>query len=424
MRCYIGLGSNLGERLGNLERAAAAVSALPGVTRLRVSPVFQTPALVPPGAPSSWRLPFLNAAAELEWRGGPRELLGALKRVEAALGRAVAPPWAPRLIDLDLLAAEGVTVDDHDCKVPHPALTGRSFVLDPLKHIAPELRLPSFSLSVLEQSRLLAKRSPVWMAILNLTPDSFSDGGELAGEGALAAQVATLERAQVQCLDLGAESTRPGAAPVGENEEWSRLVPAFDFLADRYRGRRFRPWLSVDTRHAAVAARAIERGATIVNDVSGLADPAMPELLRSSDCQYVLMHSLSVPADRQLLLDPDCDPIAQLFRWAERKLEQLDRAGVGADRIFFDPGIGFGKFPAQSLAILRGIDAFFELPVRILVGHSRKSFMSTWGTQPTIERDGFGIGASLRLAGRGVEVLRVHAAHLHATALQASQELE
>src|SRR5206468_535013 len=111
--------------------------------------------------------------------------------------------------------------------------------------------------------------------------------------------------------------------------------------------------------------------------------------------------------DRQKVLDPGEDPVSHVFRWAERKLERLAAAGVSLDRVLFDPGIGFGKTPAQSLALLRGIDSFFSLPVRLLVGHSRKSFMTAWGAQPVSERDGFGVGASLHLAGRGVEALRV-----------------
>ncbi|MGZ3737708.1 MAG: 2-amino-4-hydroxy-6-hydroxymethyldihydropteridine diphosphokinase, partial [Bdellovibrionota bacterium] len=172
MKCFVGLGANLGDRSANLEGAVAALSARGGVSRIRTSPVFQTPALVPPGAPDSWKLPFLNAAIELEWSGSPQELLRALKETEEKLGRAAAPTWAPRLIDLDLLACEGAVVEEPSCKVPHPALPGRAFVLDPLKHLVPLARLPSFSLTLLEQSRRLASRSPLWMAILNLTPDS------------------------------------------------------------------------------------------------------------------------------------------------------------------------------------------------------------------------------------------------------------
>ena len=419
----MGLGVNLGDRRAMLEKAAAALAALPGARFLRAAPVFQTPALVPPGAPASWHLPFLNSAVELDWAGTPQELLRSLKATEKALGREEAATWAPRVIDLDLLAAEGAVVQEKDCRVPHPAMPSRAFVLDPLKHLVASLKVNPFSIPILEQSRRLLPRNPLWMAVLNLTPDSFSDGGKLDSEVALDLQLDRLERAGVQCYDLGAESTRPGATPVSEEEEWRRLEPVLARLRERHAGRFFAPLISVDTHRPGTAARALEAGAHIINDVSGLSYPGMLPLLRDSRCQYVLMHSLSVPADRARTIQPELDPVKEVLAWAERKIEDLTAAGVSLDRVLFDPGIGFGKTPAQSLALLRGIDRFNSLPVRLLAGHSRKSFMAAWGSQPVAERDGFSIGASLHLAARGVEVLRVHEAHLHATAYQASQEL-
>lgn len=414
MKCAVGIGANVGDRRATLERAAAALALVPGVAGLRASPLYQTPALTPPGAPDSWRRPFLNAVVELRYSGHPRDLLFALKKIERALGREPAPRWAPRVIDLDLLHAEGFTASEPKCRVPHPEIEKRAFVLDPWKHLSGER---------LAASRRLRARAPLWMAICNVTPDSFSDGGELAREGALLAYFEKLERAEVAAYDFGAESTRPGAAPVGEAEEWERLAPALAVFRERYRGKFFRPLVSVDTHRAATAVRALEAGAQVINDVSGLADPAMIEALRSSDCHYVLTHSLGVPARRDRALDPSVDPLPELLRWAGEKLEWLHRRGVPSERVWFDPGIGFGKSPEQNLAILRRASELFALPTRILIGHSRKSCLASWGPQPPAERDGYGIGISLHLADLGVEALRVHSAHLHATAFFAHREL-
>jgi dihydropteroate synthase len=123
------------------------------------------------------------------------------------------------------------------------------------------------------------------------------------------------------------------------------------------------------------------------------------------------------------VLDENIAPIIYLRRWAEEKLETLYRRGINLERVFFDPGIGFGKTAPQNLSILRGLEKLFDLPVRVLVGHSRKGFMAAWGSQPVNERDGYSVGVSLKLAGRGVEALRVHEAHLHATAHYANQEV-
>ncbi len=378
--------------------------------------------MVPEDAPDGWRIPYLNAVAAMDWAGSPQELLQSLQHIETGLGRAAALRWAPRIIDLDLLVFGDQTIGDPHLVVPHAGIWGRSFVLDPLKHLAPGLRLPGHAETVLKRARELPGHAPLWMGILNLTPDSFSDGGELADEAELRQRIAAWDSAGVQIFDLGGESTRPGARHIAPDEEWSRLEPALHLLRDRYAGRLFRPWISVDTRHAATAARALAMGADIINDVGGLSDPAMGKILQGGSCQYVLMHSLSIPADKNQVLDENRDPVEAVRVWALEKLESLSRLGIGLDRIIFDPGIGFGKTPSQSLALLQGIESFLDLPVRILAGHSRKSFMILWNNLKAEQRDPESIGLSLRLADKGVDILRVHEPQLHIRAFRAFQE--
>lgn len=421
-KAWVGLGSNLGDPSLNLENAARALAALGKF--IRASPVFLTPALLPPSAPESWRKFYTNAVVELGWGGSAEDLLFHLKRIELDLGRAPAKRWAPRKIDLDLLSLGDTVSGDGPCRVPHPEAWNRHFVLAPLLHLNPHFKFPGQAASALERSRQLPGRSPLWMGILNLTPDSFSDGGALSDPDCFARSVDRLERSGVQALDLGGESTRPGAPEVLEKEEWQRLQPSLEYLRERYHGKIFRPLVSVDTRHARVAANAIELGAHMINDVSGLADPAMLETICSSECHYVLMHSLSVPANPTLTLPADADPVAEILRWAEKKLENLEKRGISLDRVIFDPGVGFGKSAYQSLTILRRIGEFRSLPVRILVGHSRKSFFSLFSAnRPALERDGLSIGVSVSLAHRGVELIRAHEAWQHADAWQAQQEV-
>jgi dihydropteroate synthase len=381
--------------------------------------------------------------AEIEWSDSPESLLAVLKGIEVKLGRKPAPRRAPRVADLDLIGVGREVRDLPHCQVPHSGASVRSFVLDPLKHLEGSLQLPTWKAPALSLARALPKANPLWMGILNLTPDSFSDGGSLFsrssanqpfgeasfanqpfGEASFANQIERFERAGVQILDLGGESTRPGAAPVSEAEEWARLEEPLWFLRERYRGRCLRPWISVDTRRAKIAARALELGATVINDVSGAADPGMRSVLQSSECQYVLMHSLSVPADPGLHLPEGQDPVAVLRVWAERRLEEFTRAGISLDRLIFDPGFGFGKTPAQSLEISRRIRELLALPVRILAGHSRKSFLRAFGERAPRERDGQTLGLSFRFAREGVELIRVHAADLHAEAWDMWREME
>lgn len=425
-KAYIGLGANLFDPLATLEAAAQKLAKLG--RGLRVSPVFRTPALLPEGGPSDWKLPFRNAVAELEWGGGAHDLLHALKKIEAELGRVPAARWAPRVLDLDLLALGELRVADGVLSLPHPEAVRRSFVLDPWKELAPDFRLPGQSLTTLALSRWLPGRAPLWMGILNLTPDSFSDGGQLAEPGALEGRLARWEKCGVQALDLGAESTRPGAAFVTEQEEWARLAPVLALLRERYRGRFFRPLVSVDTRKPAVAEKALEAGADILNYVGGAEgkdeEGRMLAFARHSPRGLIAMHSLSVPADPQITLDPGCDPVEKLRVWANARLERFEKAGLHPERVILDPGIGFGKTAAQSLELVRRFGALIEgSPVRWLAGHSRKSFFQALGPRSAEEREGFSLGASLHLAAQGASWIRVHDPALHADSFHAHQEL-
>jgi len=413
MRCLIGVGSNLGDRKGNLE---ASLKVLNEYLRIsRVSPLVQTSALVPEGSPGDWQLPFLNGVVEAQWDGNPYELLSVLQSVEKRLGRTESPRWAPRVIDLDLLTFGEHLIQTAELTIPHAEMARRQFVLGPLKHLCPSLKIPGSNNSMLDHSRELSDQVPLWMGILNLTSDSFSDGGQLFDQNRLESRVALFESEFTPIYDLGGESTRPGATPVSAKLEWERLQPALRFLNERWRKDFFRPWISVDTYRAETARKSIEIGADIINDVSGLSDPDMIPWLAESACQYVLMHSLGVPASPSHTLSCK-DPVLAVKEWAVEKLTVLEAAGISMDRILFDPGVGFGKTAAQSLAIIQRIDEFFELPVRILVGHSRKSFLCGHVQRAPNDRDLETLGVSLRLADRGVDVLRVHEPHAHSRA--------
>lgn len=410
MKCFIGLGSNLGDRRHNLERAATRLRGHLSNKRIEASPLVQTPALVPEGAPAAWQLPFMNGVIRIDWRGTPRELLDCLKSIERELGREPSARWAPRILDLDLLAFGSEVVREPGLEVPHNEMWNRQFVLVPIKHLQPSFKIPRESSTALERSRALKGAQPLWMGVRNLTPDSFS-GPNCPFDDDFA-----------HILDLGAESTRPGATVLTPEQEWRRLEPALE----RWKGeaRIFRPWLSVDTYHPETARRISELGVEMLNDVSGLAHGAMLEILQGSDCQYVLMHSLTVPADPKQVLPANCDPVQEVKTWAREKLDWLAKKGVDLDRVIFDPGIGFGKTADQSWTLLRRIEEFFDLPVRILVGHSRKSFLKSLNSGEPASRDPETLGVSMQLARKGVDILRVHDPEFHHRAYRAFEETQ
>jgi 2-amino-4-hydroxy-6-hydroxymethyldihydropteridine diphosphokinase/dihydropteroate synthase len=415
MNVYLGLGSNLGDRRANLSRALDAL-ARDQIRVSRISPVVESPALLPDDAPADWNRPFLNVVAECAAQGTPDALLGGLKAIERELGRGEHARWAPRPIDLDILLWGNERVATQNLTVPHPGITERAFVLTPLAALAPLLTIPGRGTkTVLEWSRAPGRHIPLWMGIVNVTPDSFSDGGRLTSWPAVDAHVEALVAAGASYVDVGAESTRPGATPLDADPEWARLEPVLGPLLEKHGASTLRPRFSVDTYHAATARRALALGVDAINDVGGLTQPEMVELATASGADWIAMHNLGLPADRARTLPVDRDPVGEVERWLEQRLAEWQRAGLDLGRVVFDPGIGFGKNPLQSLRLLRGIERFERYGIRILVGHSRKSFMHGLAGDGA-DRDLFTIGASLRLCAQSVEILRVHDVAAHAAA--------
>jgi 2-amino-4-hydroxy-6-hydroxymethyldihydropteridine diphosphokinase / dihydropteroate synthase len=423
MNVYLGLGSNIGDRRANIAQALESL-ARGGDRVLRVSSVVESPAMLPDDAPADWNRPFLNIVAECEARGTPEELLVRLKRIEQQLGRGEHDRWAPRTIDLDILLWGNERIASERLTVPHPGITERAFVLTPLAALAPLATIPGCGTkTVLEWARMPARHIPLWMGILNVTPDSFSDGGRFETWPAVEAQAEILVASGASFIDIGAESTRPGATPLDADQEWQRLERVLAPLIARYASSPLRPRLSLDTYHPATARRALALGVDVINDVGGLTSPEMVELAATSERDWIAMHNLGLPADRARTLPVDRDPVAEVERWLEQRLDEWRRAGIDLGRVVFDPGIGFGKNPLQSLRLLRGIGRFERYGLRILVGHSRKSFMHGLAANAA-DRDLFTIGASLRLCSRSVEILRVHDVPAHTAAYRGWAHLD
>ncbi len=240
------------------------------------------------------------------------------------------------------------------------------------------------------------------MGVVNVTPDSFSDGGLFLDPEAAIAHGRELAAAGAEILDVGGESTRPGAAAVSEEEELRRVVPVIRGLRDLDCD------ISVDTSKAPVAASALDAGATIVNDVTAMrGDAGMAALCAGRGATVVLMHMLGEP--RTMQDDPRYeDVVAEVRAFLAERLEAAVAAGIAAERIWLDPGIGFGKTAAHNMELLRRLGELRELGRPLAVGTSRKSFIGKVDGSAADERLGGTIASSVLAAAEGADVLRVH----------------
>lgn len=258
------------------------------------------------------------------------------------------------------------------------------------------------------------------MGVVNVTPDSFSDGGRcLAPEDAMRHGLALVSEG-ADILDLGGESTRPGAAPVTVEEELARVLPVIRALA-----RETRVPLSIDTRHAEVAEAAVEAGATIINDVeAGRSGPRMWDIARGTAAGYVCMHMQGSPATMQA--HPAYgDVVAEVRAFLAGRLAALADAGVDPATVAVDPGIGFGKDLAHNLALLRALPEFVSLQHPVLLGVSRKGFIGTvTGAARPTERVPGGLACALHAARCGVAILRTHDVRATVEALRMWSALE
>jgi dihydropteroate synthase len=235
------------------------------------------------------------------------------------------------------------------------------------------------------------------MGVVNVTPDSFSDGGRFFGVRQAITHARRLAEEGADILDIGGESTRPGAAPVSEEEELERVIPVLSELKDLA--------VSVDTRRARVMRAALDAGASMINDVDALSAPGALEAVANSDCAVCLMHKKGEPATMQQ--DPRYENVVGEVRtFLAARVDAARSAGIAAERIVVDPGFGFGKTAAHNLALLKHLRELSEFP--LLVGVSRKSTLGKITGRPVEERLAGSLAMALLALQNGAAILRAH----------------
>jgi len=240
------------------------------------------------------------------------------------------------------------------------------------------------------------------MGVLNVTPDSFSDGGRHSSHSRALEAAAAMVASGADLVDVGGESTRPGAARVDEAEEIGRVEPVIDAVKREIGAR-----VSIDTRKAGVARRALDAGADMVNDVSGLGDPEMLPLLAERQVPVVLMHMRGVPATMQQDTAYD-DLLGTLSGFLEDRVQSAAAAGLGNDKILVDPGIGFGKSAVGNLSILSRLGELQSVNRPIVIGASRKSFLGKLFDLPVHDRLEVSLAVAAFASAQGAHVIRAH----------------
>ncbi|KAK1475936.1 dihydropteroate synthase [Colletotrichum abscissum] len=428
---YLALGSNLGDRVAWIEQACAEMDRR-GIKVKRTSSLWETEPMYVLDQDR-----FVNGVCEVETELEPLALLDELQDIERTLGRKKLIDKGPRNIDLDILMYGDEKIEHPRLNVPHIGIPEREFVLRPLAELIPEKPLyasnpwkltldylnelppsaaPLSPLTPISASHpplaaLTSSRQTHVMAIINATPDSFSDGGVHNAQN-LVATLKSFAAAGVTIVDVGGCSTAPGRPEVPADEELARVLPVIKLV-------RALPELahlavSIDTYRASVAEAAVAAGADIINDVSaGQLDPSMIPYMARSNRTVCLMHMRGTPATMNSLTDYPDGLIPTIARELLERVAEAEAAGVRRWRIILDPGLGFAKTGPQNLEILRHMDELRSWPglegFPWLVGSSRKSFVGKFtGVSKPQERI-WGTAATVVSAVQGgADIVRVH----------------
>ncbi len=241
------------------------------------------------------------------------------------------------------------------------------------------------------------------MGVLNVTPDSFSDGGDFLDTQKAIEHGIKMAEEGAAIIDIGAESTRPGSQAVSTDEQIKRAIPVIERLAAK-----IKTLISIDSKNYEVAKAALDAGASIVNDITALSDKRMAKLAAEKGVPVILMHMKGRPGTMQI--EPEYkDVVGEILNYLLDRAEVAQEAGIEKEKIFIDPGVGFGKTLEHNIELLRNIDVFVSSGYRVLVGTSRKSFIGTLTGEETPKERIFGTAATIALAAAaGVSIVRVH----------------
>ena len=404
--CLIGLGSNQGNRLQALQDTYDLLQQI--LTDTKHSLIYETKALLPKNTSTIISSkPYLNMVVYGKTKLTPQELLKALKAIELQMGRDQhSPKWSPRIMDCDILLYENIKMKTPTLTIPHPEFTKRFFALIPAAQLAPQWIHPIKNEPLIDIARQLPSNqflktfvlNPKFLGIVNVTPDSFSDGGQFFNPEKAIKQAGALWEEGASVIDFGAQSTKPSAKAISWTEEWFRLEPVLSGFTSKYPTAQ----ISIDTFRYEVAKRALSQyNIHWINDISGKLDPKMLQLIANHGCKYVL--TFNQPTQSKTLTD--------MIYCANEQIALCESYGLHKNQIIFDPGVGFNKSPLDTFWLLNQIGELKKLGVKILVGISRKPFWRVCLDDPNHQADMSSVIIAQTL--KNIDYLRVHDIRAH-----------
>lgn len=372
----------------------------------------------------------MNCACQLDSKLTPQDLLREFKRIENQIGREKSIRYGPRLIDVDIIFYDNLVMHDDkidelgDLTIPHKLMHERDFVLAPLKDISPNFVHPVLKKSIIqlldkikdETSRVIQlspevivpfNRGCQIMGILNCTPDSFSDGGKFNNIESAEKRVQEMIESNVDIIDVGGESSRPGAESISVEEEINRILPVIKIIREKSK----KIPISVDTVKAEVAKICLENGANIINDISGgKFDSKMYEIVKEYGCPYIMMHMRGNPKTMDKMTEYK-DLITEVGEDLNQLIQKATESGIPKFNLIADPGIGFAKTAKQNCELIKESKQLSKIldEIPLLYGPSRKRFIGEYTGRDVASERLMGTAACAAVSiMNGVQFIRVH----------------
>lgn len=385
---YLGLGSNLGNRLENFRQAISQLSNNVCIEITQISHVLETKAILVKGSPENWNIPFLNMVVSGKPLCSPQDLLKKIKQIEQNMGRDLnAPKWSPRVIDIDILDYCSQKISQEDLILPHKEIKNRDFVQYSMAELGYDAGDTLQDFQAINHFVLY----PKFVGIVNVTPDSFSDGGKFFDPKDAINQIKKLVSDGAHMVDIGAQSTRPGYTEVSAQEEIRRLSKVLERCDD------FPPEtcnLSLDTYYDEVLEYAIKNH---------------PNIIKCANMQQFRIHKNVI----NMVADYGMKIVIMLngtdLQWFVDTINTLENWGMKRENIIVDPGIGFGKNKIQNVRMIQSLCDLRQFGCEIMLAHSRKSFISLFSNADAASRDIETLAFSQKAFENGAaDYLRVH----------------